>query len=516
MGKYVMGIDIGTTGAKSMVVDLSGKIIGKAYREYPLICPHPGIVEIAADNMMEQVFDTVNDAIKDSGVPAEEISAISFSVQRASFFMIDENLEPINDTLYVWLDTRATPIMDELEKLLPPDRYHQLCGMPLSPYTAPPKVYHIRKYQPEIFAKTKYIATVDAYAMHRFGSDRFVSETSTAQILSFVDMKTFDWCDELLDSYDIPRSMMPELVKPGDVVGIIKKDISERTGLAVGTLIVAGSGDQQAGAMGSAVVEDGDMSLTLGTAGLLIVGLAKPDISKLGGLMVDSTPNLEVFEIEGNQCGGATCYRWARDVFCPVEVALANQMGVDAYDLMGNYIDKSGPGSNGVMFYAGLFGAGYPFWNGNAAGAFVGLKSNHKRDDMLRAVMEGVTFESRLMLEAIEKTGVFMKDELTISGGATKSPTWRQIIADIMNKRVKVLKVSDASIIGVAIIAAVAAGFYKDFAEGVLKMVQIADTVEPIPENVELYSKLFPIYKDVYYALDDRKIAEKLSAAMAK
>ena len=516
MGKYVMGIDIGTTGAKSMVVDLSGQIIGKGYREYPLICPAPNIVTIAAHDMMEKVFDTVLDAIKDSGVNAEEIRAISFSVQRASFLMIGENLAPIDDALYVWLDTRAAPIMDEVAGLIPPDRYHQLCGMPLSPYTVPSKVYHIKKYQPETFEKTKYIVGVDAYAMHCFGSDRFVAETSTAQVLSFVDTRTLDWCDELLAAHGIPRSMMPELVKPGDVVGTIKQDLSERTGLAVGTLIVAGSGDQQAGAMGSAVVQDGDMSLTLGTAGMLIVGLAKPDIGKLGGLMVDSTPNLDVFEIEGNQCGGATCYRWARDVFCPAEIALAGQMDVDAYDLMGNYVGKSGPGANGVMFYAGLFGAGYPFWNSNAAGSFVGLRSSHTRGDMLRAVMEGVAFESRLMLEAIERTGVFMNNTLTISGGAVKSLIWRQIIADIMNKRVKVLKVTDAPIIGVAIIAAVAAGFLKDFAEGVSKMVQVIDTVDPIPENVALYNELFTIYKDVYHALEDRKISERLSAAVTK
>ncbi|MEG0750746.1 MAG: FGGY family carbohydrate kinase [Oscillospiraceae bacterium] len=516
MKKCVMGIDIGTTGVKAVVLDLLGNVLGKGYREYPLVCDTENRVTCIASSMMDKMFDAVKEAVTASPVPASDISAISFSVQRSSFFMMDEQLKPINDKLCVWLDTRSLPIMDEVRALMSTSHSHQISGIPCSPYGALSKVYFIKTRQPEIFEKTKFIATVDAYAMHCFGSDRFVSETSTAEICGLVDIRTFDWCDEILDAYGIPRSMMPELVKPGEIVGTIKQDISERTGLSVGTLIIAGSGDQQAGSMGCGIVNDGDMSLTLGTVGMLVVGQSKPDISKMPGLMIVSTPKLEIFEIEGNQVGGATNYRWARDTFCAAESELAASTGKDVYELMEQYIAESGPGANGVMFYPGLFGSGYPKDNGNISAAFVGLRSNHTRSDMLRAVMEGITLESRLMLESIESTGVHINESITISGGATKSPAWRQIIADIMNKQVCVLEVSDASIIGVAIIAGVGAGLYKDLADGVKSMIRIKEVIDPIPENASMYKELFEIYKDLYLSLDGRKISERLRKAVVR
>ncbi len=511
MANYVMGIDIGTTGTKSMVVDLSGNILGKSYREYPLKYPVWNQVEIDADYLIEQVFDTVKEAIQNSKVPAQDIKAISFSVQRATFVMLDENLEPIENRFYVWLDNRAEEDMAEIATLIDPHRQAHIAGLPTSCTYTVEKVYWIKKHTPEIYNKTKYIALVDTYAMHKFGSDEIVAEVTNQMVGGMIDAKTFQWSDEILDAYGIDKNKLPPLVDPCTIVGKIKEDVSKRTGLAVGTLIVAGSGDQQAAAMGAGVTEDGSMSLTLGTVGELVVGLAKPDFVKLEGLQIPSTPNKGVFEIEGNQLSGATCYRWARDVLCPTEVALADAMGVNAYDLMGNYVRKSKPGCNGVVFYSGIFGTGYPNWNIKATGVYVGLKSSNTRADMVRAVMEGVTLESRNIYESIKATGVTMNDEITVTGGAINSPEWRQIIADVMGCKLKILKVSDAAIIGVAIVAAYAAGLISSLAEGVENMVQVVDTVDPIPENVEFYNKLLPIYQDVYHGLNDKKIFDRLA-----
>lgn len=511
MSNYVMGIDVGTTGAKSMVVDLDGNVLGKAYREYPLEYPKQDWVEIRASYLLEQVFDTVQEAICNSHVNAEEIKAISFSLQRATFCMHDSNLKPINDTVYVWLDNRAEELMDEMAKKLNPHRQAQLSGMPTSCIYTVEKLYWIKKNQPEIYNATKYCATIDAFVMHQFGADNFVSEVTNAMVSGMIDVNTFEWCDEIINALELDKEKLPPLVDPCTVVGTITEAISKRTGLAVGTLIVAGCGDQQAAAMGAGVTDDGAMSLTLGTVGELVVGLAKPDFVKLEGLMIPSTANKGVFEIEGNQISGATCYRWCRDTLCPTEKILSEAMGIDAYDLMGNYVRNSKPGSNGVVFYAGIFGTGYPTWNPKCSGVYVGLKASNTRADMVRAVMEGITFESRFIYESIKETGVTMKDEIAVTGGAFNSKEWCQIVADIMNCRLKLLKVSDAAIIGVAIQAAYAAGLVSSLAEGVERMVSVVGTVEPIPENVELYNRLFPIYKDVYYGLNDRKVFDRLA-----
>jgi len=511
MSKYVMGIDIGTTGTKAMVVDLDGNVLSAGYREYPLSYPKPNYVEVAADYLMDMVYDSVRDAVNSAGVPNTEIAAVSFSVQRATFAMLDKDLKPMNNIFYVWLDNRAEVVMDEIYRAMDRDYMFTITGMPITRTYSLEKVYWLKKFAPQIYDNTKYFALVDAYAMWCFGSDTFCSEASNAMVSGMMDVRTLKWNTEVMDALNLRADILPPLVDPGEVVGRVKKDIAERTGLAEGTLIVAGSGDQQAAAMGAGVIEDGSMSLTLGTVGELVVGLARPDFKKLINLMIPCTPKMGIFEIEGNQISGATCYRWARDVLCPAEIALGAEMGVDPYVLMENYVNKSVPGANGVIFQAALFGTGYPTWNGEASGSFVGLKSSNTRADMVRAVMEGITLESRFIYEAIKETGVHLKDTITITGGATKSSAWRQIIADVMGCTLHTLKVPDAAIIGVAALAAIGAGFFKDTAEGVARMVRTKDTVTPIPENVAFYDRLFPIYRDIYYALSDAGIFSKLT-----
>lgn len=511
MVKYVMGIDIGTTGSKAMIIDLDGKVVGAGYREYPLDYPKPNYVEVDADYLMEMVYDSVAEAIQKSGVPGSDIAAISFSVQRATFAMLDNDLQPIGNKFYVWLDNRAEVVMDEIYAAMDRDYMFQITGMPITRTYSLEKLYWLKKFEPQIYDATKYFALVDAYAMWCFGADSFCSEASNAMVSGMMDVRTLKWNDEVMNALNLRTDLLPPLVDPGTVVGKVGAAISKRTGLAEGTLVVSGSGDQQAAAMGAGVIEDGSMSLTLGTVGELVVGLAKPDFSKLNNLMIPCTPKMGIFEIEGNQISGATCYRWARDVICTSEVALGEAMGVDPYVLMENYINKSAPGSGGVIFQAGLFGTGYPTWNGEATASFVGLKSSNTRADMLRAVMEGITMESRFIYEAIKETGVYTKDTITITGGATKSPAWCQIIADVMGCTLHTLEVPDAALIGVATLAAIGAGAFKDTREGVEKMVRTVDTITPNAETVKFYDKLFPIYKDIYYALNDAGIFSKLA-----
>jgi xylulokinase len=477
MGKYVLGVDIGTTGSKAMVLDLDGNILGSASCEYPLEYPEANAVEIKADYLMENVYDVVAEAVKKSGADKNDIVSLSFSVQRATFCLLDEKLEPIENRFYVWLDNRAEVIMEEIYGRM--DRKYMFCitGQPITRTYSVEKLYWIKKYHPDIYNKTKYFALVDAYAMWKFGGDRFVTETSNAMVSGMMDVRNLQWNKEVMTALDLRFDILPPLLGPGKVAGKVSAEIAARTGLAEGTLIVGGSGDQQAAAMGAAVIEDGSMSLTLGTVGELVVGLAKPNFAQLENLMIPSTPELGIFEIEGNQISGATCYRWARDVLCPVEVALGKEMGKDPFVMMEDYINKSVPGSNGVIFQAALFGTGYPTNSGEATASFLGLKSSHTRADLVRSVMEGITLETRFIYEAIKATGVKLKDSITITGGATKSPGWRQIIADVLNCRLLTLEVADASIIGVGILAAIGAGLFTDTKEGVARMVRTKDEI---------------------------------------
>ncbi|MDR0599064.1 MAG: hypothetical protein LBG84_03145 [Treponema sp.] len=516
MGTYVMGIDVGTTGTKAMVFDVTGALIGKGYREYTLSEPRPNWVEIGAAFLERITFEAVKDAVADSGVDPGEIAAIGFSVQRSTFTLVDENLTAIDDKFYVWLDSRAESVMEELNAKISPERRSEITGLPGANIYAIDKLYWIMKNEPQTYAKTRYLATVECYMQRAFGADTFAVEISNGTVTGLFDVRTLDWNKEVAEKLGFDMAKFPPLVKPGEVVGTVTAEVARKTGLAAGTKIVAGSGDQQCGAMGAGVIRDGAMSLTIGTYGQLTIGLAKPDFPALYGLMMPTTPALGVFQMEGAQVSGAVCYRWLRDTLCAEEIAEGEARGVDPYILMTEkYIRKSPPGSNGVLFYSALFGSGYPTWDTNATGMFLGLRSTHTKADMVRAVMEGVTLEARNILESALATGVKAEKVITVTGGASKSAEWCQIIADVLNLKVRTLNVPDATVLAAAGLAAMGAGIYRSLDEIVEKMVHFGETYDPIPANAAVYTRSFAVYKAAYEGLKGAGVFAKLAELRA-
>ncbi len=513
MAKYLVGIDVGTTGSKAMVIDLKGNIVGKGYCEYKLDYPQTGWVEVGAQFLLDITFAAVKYAVTDAKVDNRDIAAVSFSVNRSSFCLVDDNLKVIDDKFYVWLDSRAEEVMPEINAKISPERRNEITGMPGYNIFALAKYYWVMKKCPEVYSRTKYFSTVESFIMYGFGSDEFTVEISDGTVTGLMDVNTLNWSKEIIEKLGFDAAKFPPLCEPCQVVGTIKEEVAAKTGLAVGTKIVSGSGDQQVSAMGAGVISDGSVSLTIGTFGVLAIGLAKPDFAKLTGMMIPSTPKLGVFQVEGSQVSGATCYRWCRDTLCAEDVAEAEAQNVDPFVIMGEkYIKKSKPGSNGVLFYSALFGSGYPTWDTNATGMFLGLRSSNTKADLVRAVMEGVTLESRHILESVLAAGVKMQDYITVTGGASKSREWCQIIADIMNRKIRTLNVPDAAVIGAAGLAAIGAGLYSSIDDIVENMVHFGNVIEPIPENVEVYNKMFEIYRDCYYGLKSRDVFTKMAA----
>ncbi|MDR1512710.1 MAG: hypothetical protein LBS56_04380 [Propionibacteriaceae bacterium] len=513
MTDYVVGVDVGTTGTKAAVMGVDGSILGKGYREYTLDEPKPNWVEVGAQFVLDITFEAVKEAVEASGVAPDDIKSIAFSVNRSSFCLMDDDLNVIDDKFYIWLDSRAEETMESMNAKISGERRNEITGMPGYNIFAAAKYYWVKEKDPETYAKTKYFSTVMSYILFGFGSDEFVVETSDGTVTGLMDVRTLTWSDELSDALGFDKAKFPATCAPGEVVGTVKEAVAAKTGLAVGTKLVAGSGDQQLSAMGAGVIKDGAVSLTIGTFGLLAVGLAQPDFAALTGMMIPSSPTLGVFEVEGPQVSGATCYRWCRDTLCAAEVAEGEKTGVDPYVLMEqNYITKSQPGSNGVIFYSALFGSGYPTWDTNATGMFLGLRNTHTKADLVRSVMEGITIEAKTILEGMMSAGVVMDDVITITGGASKSKPWCQMIADVMGRRVRTLDVPDASILGAAGLAAVGAGLFANVQEVVDSMVRFGEVYEPIPANVATYEKTFQAYKAAYAGLKSTDVFTQLAA----
>jgi xylulokinase len=511
MSKYIVAIDVGTTGTKAMVLSDKGDVLGAGYGEYGCLYPHPNWVEQDAEHLTEMTFKACKTAIEKANVPADSIACVAFSTQRATFGFVDDKGNMLNNRLYGWQDNRAASVIGEITSKIDAGELYAISGMPVTPTFSVEKVYWVMKNDPETYNKAKYIVMMPDYIMYRFGADDFFTEVTNACCSGMVDVYKLEWSDRILDALGIDKRKLPKLVNPSVKVGEVKEDIAKLTGLPVGTPIVTGTGDQQCAALGAGVIEDGFASLTLGTAGLLVVGSKTLDLRKSPGLMAPSSGALGLFELEGIQLGAASSYRWIRDVLAEVEVEEGSKTGVDPYVLMEKHVEASKPGSNGVVFLPYLTGAGYPTWNPETKGVFAGLKFSNTKSDLIRAVMEGITLEAKDMYEAMKTSDVTIRS-LTITGGATKSPAWRQIIADMFDAEIKVLKVPDATIIGAAILGAIGVGIYENPSDAVANMVEVAYTLKPIKENVEKYNEVYQVYRALYQSLINDGVFNKLSS----
>ena len=504
-----MAIDVGTTGAKAMLFDPTGKSHGEAYREYALIYPAEHQVEQDAETLVSSAFEVCRKAVEQSGVDPRHIRAVAVTSHRATFGMLDADNRLINGRFIVWQDNRAHSVLEEMAEKMDPDRLYGITGMPLTPTYSLEKLIWLKCHQPEVYAKARKIVFPADYVLWRFGADELTTETTNACCSSMIDVHRLDWSDEVLTAFEIDRSMFLPLVLPGTILGKINSQTAELSGLKEGTLIVSATGDQQCAAIGAGVIDEGLASLTLGTAGLLVVGTRHVELEKSPGLMVPSAGLVGLYELEGIQLGAAACYRWIRDQLAIPEMCLATEKNIDAFLLMEERLQESIPGSRGVVFLPFLSGGGYPLWDPMAQGVFAGLRFAHNRSDMIRAVVEGVTLESFDMYQGMKQAGVEIRS-LTVTGGATASPIWRQTIADVFGMDIRPLEVSNATLVATAIFAGIGGGVYRDVANGVARAVRFAEPVRPIPENIPRLRKSYEIYKIMTKALQSSGVFQRL------
>ena len=509
MPDYLMAVDVGTTGANAMLFDSDGMQYGTAYREYASFYPAEHHVEQDGETLVSSAFAVCRETAEQSGVDPQDIQAVSITSQRATFGLLDANHRLINGRFIGWQDNRAHSILDEMAVIMAPAELYRITGMPLTPTYSLEKLVWIRRFQPDVFARAHKIVFPADYVLWRFGADELTTEATNACCSGMIDVHRLDWSDEVLAAFQMDRSKFPPLVFPGTVLGRINAQTAAITGLKEGTLLVSATGDQQCAAVGAGVIDEGLASLTLGTAGLLVVGTRRMELEKSPGLMAPSAGLVGLYELEGIQLGAAACYRWIRDQLAIPEIRQATGENGDPYLLMEKRLEESLPGSRGIVFLPFLSGAGYPLWDPMAQGVFAGLRFAHNRSDMMRSVIEGVTLESFDMYQKMKQAGVEIKS-LTVTGGATASPVWRQTIADIFDMEIRPLKVPNATLVAAAIFAGMGVGLYRDVADGVARAVHFAEPIRPIPENAGVFRKSYGIYTTMTEALQSRGVFQRL------
>jgi xylulokinase len=500
MAVYLAGIDIGTSGAKGMVFDLKGNALGSGYREYPCTYPRPGLVEQDADLLVESTMQAMAEAVRASGVAPAAIASLSLSAQRCCGIFLDAEERQVRPMIS-WQDNRSPVEVKEIASRMDEKEYYRHTGYPNSTTWLLSKMMWVRKNEPNIWKKTRRIVQMHDFFVRALGADDYYVDWNDAGFFGFFDSASGLWDQEILGLFDIPAQLLPHPRPSGTPVAKISSAAAKRCGLVAGTPVSVGAGDQSAGAVGAGIVRTGLVSVSMGTAGAVTAFLDAPFRDPAGRTMVTAHPIKGRWLLEGYQAAAASVYRWFKEQFGGLESREAEKKGGDFYSLMNEKIAAVPAGSRGLLVLPYFAAAATPRYNPSARGTILGLTFSHDRLALARAFMEGITLDMKDMVSSMVRSGVAVQ-EARILGGPTRSRVWNQIQADVYGIPVTTLKVTDATVLGAAILGGVGAGVFRTVEEGTDAMVRLNERFDPLPQNVVIYARLYDAYCKAYEGLE--------------
>jgi len=465
-----LGIDIGTSGTKTVLFDEMGNTIASSVGEYPLYQPNIGWAEQDPEDWWKATCNTIKEVIYKSGVDASEIKGVGLSGQMHGAVLLDKDYNVLRKSI-IWCDQRSSAECNEITSLIGKERLIEITANPaLTGFTAS-KILWVKNNEPDVYSKVAKILLPKDYIRFKLTGE-FATEVSDASGMQLMDIPGRKWSDEVLDKLGIEKSMLGKLYESQEVTGKVNKEASSLTGLKEGTIVVGGAGDQAAGAIGNGIVKPGVVSSTIGTSGVVFAFSENVSIDPKGRVhtFCHAVPN--TWHIMGVTQGAGLSLKWFRDNFCIEEIRTAELMKVDPYMLMDKEAEKVAAGCSGLIYLPYLMGERTPHLDPNAKGVFFGLSAKHEKPDMIRAVMEGVVYSLKDCLEIIKEMGVNVS-EVRASGGGGKSPLWRQMQADIFGTEITTINSSEGPALGVAILAGVGAGIYSSVMEACDKVISV-------------------------------------------
>ncbi|NNG66828.1 xylulokinase [Caldanaerobacter subterraneus] len=498
---YFLGIDLGTSAVKIILMNEAGEVVDGVSKEYPIYYPQPGWSEQTPEDWWNATKDGIRELIVKTGVKNEDIKAIGLSGQMHGLVVLDENNQVLMPAI-LWNDQRTQEECDYITRTLGKERLTKYTGnKALTGFTAP-KILWVKKHRPEVYKKIKHILLPKDYIRFKLTGE-YATDVSDASGTLLFDVKNRRWSKDMLDALDIPYDWMPKSYESTEITGYITKEAADLTGLKEGTIVVGGGGDQASGAVGTGTVKSGIVSVALGTSGVVFASQDK--------YVVDEENRLHSFchangkwHVMGVMLSAAACLKWWVD-----EINNFGKESVTYDDLLGE-AERVKAGSGGLIFLPYLMGERTPHSDPYARGCFIGLNMTHNRGHMTRAILEGVAFGLRDSLEIIKGLNIPV-NEVRVSGGGAKSKLWRQILADVFGVRVDMVNATEGPAFGAAIMAAVGYGVFKDVEEACERIIRVTESVYPVGEDIEQqYNEKYKLYKDLYYLLKDtfKKISE--------
>ncbi|MBQ8905029.1 MAG: xylulokinase [Ruminococcus sp.] len=498
---YVIGIDIGTSGTKTVLFDEKGTTIASATVEYPLYQPKNGYAEQNPEDWYNASVSTIRTVLEKSGVDKNDVKGIGLSGQMHGLVMLDENNQVIRPSI-IWCDQRTAKECEEITERVGAERLIAITANPaLTGFTAS-KILWVRNNEPENYKKCRHILLPKDYVRLMLTGE-YATEVSDASGMQLLDIPARQWSDEILEKLEIDKALLAKVYESPEITGTITEQAAALTGLAAGTPVVGGAGDNAAAAVGTGVVEDGKAFTTIGTSGVVFAHTSDITIDKKGRVHTFCCAVPGCWHVMGVTQGAGLSLKWFRDNFCNAERETAKYMGVDEYYLMDKQAEQVPIGANRLLYLPYLMGERTPHLDPNARGVFFGLSAMHTKRDMLRAVMEGVTYSLRDCVEVCREMGVSVSDMMACGGGGS-SPLWRQMLADLYGCSVKTASSKEGPALGVAILAMVGAGIYESVPAACKAVIRTDKVQEPVQEHIPQYETYYQLYRTLYPAMQEQ------------
>jgi len=498
--KYLIGIDLGTSGTKTVLFNEDGVAICSATEEYPLYQPNNGWAEQDPTDWWNACILTVKKVLSDSSVNPADVAGVGFSGQMHGLVMIDEKGEPVRNSI-IWCDGRTADECAEITKKVGESRLVELTANPaLTSFTAS-NILWVRNHEPENYKRCRHILLPKDYIRFKL-TGKLGMEVSDASGMNLLDINKRVWADEVLNLLEIDSGLLPVVGESSDIAGVVTAEAASLTGLVEGTSVVYGAGDNAAAAVGTGVVESGKAFVTIGTSGVLYAHTDKVAINTQGRVNTFCTAVPNSWVVFSCTLAAGMSLQWLRNNFFDAEMKTAAGLGVDPYTIMTEQAERIPIGANRLLFMPYLMGERSPILDPNARGVFFGLSAIHTKYDMLRSVMEGVVFTQRQNLDVHRDMGIEF-NEIYATGGGGTSPLWRQMIADVLELPVVTIQNREGPALGAAILAGVGTGLYPNVPEACKRVIKVNAPQNPIASNVKKYAPYYKLFCDLYPSMKD-------------
>jgi gluconokinase len=489
MGKYMIGVDIGTTSTKAVLFNNKGKAVSRFGVEYPLYTPTPVTAEQDPEEIFQAVVTVIKNCLVEGNISVSDVRFVSFSSAMHSLIVVDGEGIPITRSI-TWADNRSADYAKKIKTEYNGHEIYLRTGTPIHPMSPLVKLVWLKNEQPELFQPQNKFISIKEYVFYRLFGE-YVIDFSIASATGMFNLKKLDWDEEALQLAGVKREQLSKPVSTTSSITGLTPKFAKLTGLSVQTPFVVGASDGVLSNLGVNAIKPGVVAVTIGTSGAIRAVTDRPVTDPKGRIFCYALTEKH-WVIGGPVNNGGMIFRWVRDELANAEVETAKRLGKDPYEVLTEIAAKVPAGSNGLIFHPYMAGERAPLWNANARGSFFGLGMHHKKEHMIRAVLEGVIMNLYSVLLALEEL-IGTPTSVQATGGFARSVLWRQMLADVFDQEVTIPESFESSCLGAIVLGMYGFGEISSL-EDVETMVGAIHSHKPNPEATTAYRELMPIF----------------------